>query len=279
VLTGEINDASEMCLNSKGFIATKDEITGNPSHMYSCGDLISKEMFRFFKIRDKGYCSISKLVRDLNVSFAKIVFNYKFVGYCSSMFTDKLCKTSGDGATLKIRSTATRYHDKLQEIETLMENNVSIRHGLDKVSKIVTDLNDDTCKNAMLLRKSFGLPFIQESNVYGVDLSLLDLSCKIFKNKNMKDYCFTGCDLRYTVFNNCTFSCSNFVGADLKGTIFKKCKFRHMSEISGGPFYKAKVNKDTKIMFCGTCSMDLGDLHRLVYENGLPQSSITCGGT
>lgn len=92
-------------------------------------------------------------------------------------------------------------------------------------------------------RKNMGIPFLVGFNTFGKDLSLLNLSNKIFTDCTFKDYYFAGCNLSKTKFIRCRFTYCCFVGADMSGTEFNRCELIDILEL-----YQTKANQKIKMI-------------------------------
>ena len=160
-----------------------------------------------------------------------------------------------------------------------MENDPTIKQGIGKLSELV--IKNGIKQEIESVRKSLGIPFIQEPSVYGIDVSMLDLSNAVFMNQNMKDVCFVGTDLRNTIFINCGFSSSTFVVADMRGAELRNCKFNYMDQNNyfnihyvtnkqmGSPFYKTKIDCTTSFKISAGYETPIKMFHDLYNDNGV----------
>jgi hypothetical protein len=151
--------------------------------------------------------------------------------------------------TIEVRSRGERVWQRLAEMRNFLKDDDSLLISKRKISSMISKLsvkkNYATGKSELMdFRKSQGYPFLvsQDENMYGMDLSMLDLSGKRFNGLEFKDYLFSGSNLTDAVFENCSFMECCFVGADLSGSKFINCKFNYIR-----PFFKTKVNSLTSL--------------------------------
>lgn len=144
-------------------------------------------------------------------------------------------------STVAIRSPSERVYERVVELRSIFAADPSYAMALAKLSQIATHENvkmgSGQGKECPLiqLRRDLNVPFVidQSGNIYGLDLSFLDLSGKTFNGISFKDYCFAGTNLRRVTFNECKFYNCSFVGADVSSITFNECDFNECYEFIG----------------------------------------------
>ncbi len=249
IATGKVLKPHELFLTKNGYLVDK-EYVGTKINAIKSNDISN-----FLSEADPSKCESFKniatqFIEKINQNY--IETSYKPVWDNFYGFGIRSIKDNNNLA-IRIRSAAVRYYETLEEFRTLVSNDPTLEIGLKKISDLVTDniiCQEEfrTGKNIIEdTREKLGIPFIQDpaNNTYGKDLSMLDLSGKMFRYKNFKDYCFVGTNLKGALFMDCEFFCSSFVGANLKGAQFIYCTFNYLQEFNGGPFYKTKIDTNT----------------------------------
>lgn len=181
--------------------------------------------------------------------------------------------------TIQVRSQGEMIWNRLEEIVELVRKDRSLCDAIEKVSSMV---NNHTVKpnyggritEIEQFRKDQGVPFVTspEENMYGMDLSLLNLSKKNFSGHDFKDYLFSGSDLTDTVFSKCRFNECCFVGARMEGTRFIDCEIGYPR-----PFYKTSIDRNTvfNITLTNESELSIKYLKDLFTENGLRPLKFT----
>lgn len=153
---------------------------------------------------------------------------------------------------LRTRSKEELVYERIVFMKQHIETHKHLSTALTKVADLVTNetMKKDYGTNNCLLknaRERMGLPFLidQDSNTYGKDLSLLNLSNRTFTSLSLKDYSFSGCTFHNTKFINCEFMGCCFVGANLSRCTFSNCKF-----LSCRRFYKTIASPRTEFIRC-----------------------------
>lgn len=207
-----------------------------PSTNSSIGDTL---LGRLDRVKPHTSIPICRLLERIVEAIGDVCFIYRTVPmvYCDIYFVSEKTPTPG----IAIRSPAEHTHQRMKEIQALFTADPSYAIALAKLSALATVENVKMgCGRGMqcpltTLRQDLNVPFLidQSGNTYGLDLSFLDLSWKIFSDCEFKDYCFVGANLRRTTFRKCRFFYPSFVGADMRDITFDACDFNYCPEFLG----------------------------------------------
>jgi U-box domain len=170
---------------------------------------------------------------------------------------------------IPIRTPDHRIYERLVEIRKMILVDPSYVTAIAKLSTLATVDNikmgcgqGGNCP-LTIQRRQLGIPFVidQSSNIYGLDLSLLDLSGRTFTNISFKDYHFVGTNCKGTRFVKCGFMICPFIGANLEGAIFEECSFTESPAFLG-----ATKDDKTDLIHCTGDQMSIPLLSEFFLE-------------